>query len=319
MKTRVTEILGIEYPIMQGGMQYLGEPGLASAVSEAGGIGTINAATFPDYDDFRSAIKEVKSRTKKPFCVNISLIPDVPHDSYFTQLEIMVQEGATIVETAGANPKDFVPFFKDHGFTWIHKAPTVKHALKGQELGADIVTVVGYEVGGHPGADELGANVLVHHAAKALDIPVLAAGGYADGQGLIAALALGAEGITMGTRFVATQECACHENFKKWIIAADERKTKTVQRSIRNMMRAADNAAARKCLEMEAQGASLQELMTVIAGSIGKKCYETGDTDGGIFPVGQSIGLIEDIPSCAELIQNIMKEAEETRQKLMKL
>ncbi len=316
MKTRVTEILGIKYPIMQGGMQVLGEPGLASAVSEAGGLGTINAATFPDYDEFREAIREVKRRTDKPFCVNISLIPDVPHDTYFNQLEIMVEEGAHIVETAGANPRDFVPFFKDHGFTWIHKAPTVKHALKGQELGADIVTVVGYEVGGHPGADELCGNVLVHHAAQALDIPVLAAGGYVDGQGLIAALALGAEGITMGTRFVATKECCCHENFKQWIVGANEKDTKIIQRSIHNMMRAANNAAARKCLEMEAQGATLQELMTVIAGRIGRECYKTGDTDGGIFPVGQAIGLIEDIPSCADLLESIMKEAEETRARI---
>lgn len=316
MKTRITELLGIQYPIMQGGMQHLGAPVMAAAVSNAGGIGTINAATFPDYDDFRNAIRETKALTDKPFCINFSLIPDVEQSTYFRQLEIMVEEGARIVETAGANPSAFVPFFKDHNFIWIHKAPTVKHALKGQALGADAVTVVGYEVGGHPGKDELGANVLVRHAARELEVPVLAAGGYSDGAGVAAALAMGAEGVTMGTRFIATRECPCHDNFKQWILKANEADTLTVQRSIHNMMRAANNEAARKCLELEAKGATLQELMTVISGKLGKECYGTGNTDGSIFPVGQGIGLIDDIPTVDELMKTLMADCEATIRRL---
>lgn len=316
MKTRFTELVGIKYPIMQGGMQHLGAPVMAAAVSNAGGIGTINAATFPDYEDFRNAIRETKALTDKPFCINFSLIPDVEQSTYFRQLEIMVEEGAYIVETAGANPSAFVPFFKENKFIWIHKAPTVKHAIKGQALGADAVTVVGYEVGGHPGKDELGANVLVRHAARELEVPVLAAGGYSDGAGVAAALAMGAEGVTMGTRFIATKECPCHDNFKQWILKANEADTLTVQRSIHNMMRAANNGAARKCLELEAKGATLQELMTVISGKLGKECYGNGNTDGSIFPVGQGIGLIDDVPTVAELMETLMADAKATIQRL---
>lgn len=310
MKTRFTELFGVEYPIMQGGMQWLGTPELAAAVSEAGGLGTINAAIYREPEEFSAAVREVKKRTSRPFCVNFSLVPDVEQGTYQEQLEIMVDEGVGIIETAGANPAQFVPFFKEHGLKWIHKAPTVKHALKGQELGADAVTVVGFEVGGHPGRDEISANVLVRHAAKLLDIPVMAAGGYADGHGLAAALAMGAEGITMGTRFIAVKECVCHENFKQWIVKARESDTCLVQKSLRNLMRAADNEAARTCIQLEAQGAPVSEILKICSGQVGRRCYETGDTQGSIFPVGQAVGLIDDIPSTAELIRSIVEEAQ---------
>ena len=310
MKTRFTEIFGVEYPVMQGGMQWLGTPELAAAVSEAGGLGTINAATYREPDEFTAAIREVKKRTSRPFCINFSLIPDVDQDTYLDQLEIMVAEGVDIIETAGSNPAKLVPFFKEHRLKWIHKAPTVKHALKGQELGADAVTVVGFEVGGHPGKDEISANVLVRRAAKRLDIPVMAAGGYADGHGLAAALAMGAEGITMGTRFIATRECVCHDNFKQWILNAQESDTCLVQKSLRNLMRAANNEAARKCIQLEAEGAPVPEILKICSGRVGKQCYENGDTQGSIFPVGQAVGLIDDIPCAGELVAAIVKEAQ---------
>ncbi len=316
IKTKFTEIFGIEYPIMQGGMQWLGTPELAAAVSEAGGLGTINAATYREPDDFSNAIDEVKRRTSKPFCVNFSLIPDVDQETYRTLLRVMVDKDVKIIETAGSNPAALVPFFKENGLKWIHKAPTVKHALKGQQLGADAVTVVGFEVGGHPGRDELGTNVLVRHAAKVLDIPVLAAGGYSDGHGLVSALALGAEGVTMGTRFIAVKECVCHENFKKWIVGANEGDTLLVQKTLRNMMRAANNEAARSCIKLEEERAPIEEILKICSGQVGKACYETGDTQGSIFPVGQGIGLIDSVPSVDELMQSIMREAKEDIQRL---
>lgn len=319
MKTRFTRLFEVEHPIMQGGMQWLGTPELAAAVSEAGGLGTINAATYREPEQFTAAIREVKRRTSRPFCVNLSLIPDVEQDAYMAQLEILVSEGVGIIETAGSDPSRYVPFFKAHHLKWIHKAPTVKHALKGQALGADAVTVVGFEVGGHPGRDEIGANVLVRRAAKELDIPVMAAGGYADGHGLAAALALGAEGVTMGTRFIATQECVCHENFKRWILEASEGDTCLVQSSLRNMMRAADNEAARRCLQLEAEQAPVSEILKICSGQVGKRCYEDGDIEGSIFPVGQAAGLIEDVPTVRELIQSMVAEAGETAARLAAL
>ena len=311
MKTRMTELLGIRYPIMQGGMQHLATPVLAAAVSEAGGLGTINAATFSEEKDFREAIQAVRERTQRPFCVNFSLIPEVKHTTYEHQLQIAADLGVPVIETAGSNPVDLVPLIKERGFRWIHKVPTVRHALKAQELGADAVTIVGYEVGGHPGSDEVGLNVLLRHAVKALRIPVLAAGGYVDGAGLASALAMGADGIVMGTRFVATAECECHENFKKWILQAGEADTRIIQRSIHNPMRVANNAAAMRCLELERQGATLEELMQVISGKRSKQCYISGETEGGLFPVGQAVGLIDQIPTVPQLMEEIMRDAQE--------
>ena len=319
MKTRMTELLGIQYPIMQGGMQHLGTPALAAAVSEAGGLGTINAAMFRDEDAFRSAIEQVRKRTERPFCVNFSLIPEVPHAAYRRQLQVAAELGVPVVETAGANPAELAPVIKEKGFRWIHKVPTVRHALKGQELGADMITVVGCEVGGHPGSDQVGLNVLLRHAVRALKAPVLGAGGYVDGAGLVSALALGAEGIVMGTRFVATMECECHENFKKWMVQAGEWETRIVQESIQNPMRVANNAAAARCLELERRGATLEELMPVISGRRGKECYLSGDTQGALFPVGQAVGLIEQIPTVAQLLRRIVGDAEERLQWLSRL
>lgn len=315
MKTRVTELLAIEHPIMQGGMQHLGVPGLAAAVSEAGGLGTINVTVFPDPKDLRKAIRQVKERTSKPFAVNISLIPTLhPGKELFDQVDVILDEQVPAVETAGASPKELAEILvaNKKQVKWIHKAACVKHAKKAESLGADILTIAGFEVAGHPFKDEIGTIVLANRTARELGIPVMAAGGITDGRGLTAALALGCEGVVMGTRFVAAEECWIHQNFKDWIVNANEMDTVICQKSINNMARVANNGAAQRCREMEAKGATLEELMTVISGKKGKEAYTSGAFDDGMFAIGPAVGLIHEIKSAKAIIDDIMAEAEET-------
>lgn len=313
IKTKMTELFGIQYPIMQGGMQHLGVPELAAAVSEAGGLGTINVTIFPEPENLRAAIRKTKSLTNKPFAVNLSLIPSLrPGKDLFQQVDVMMEEGVAAIETAGASPKELAEVLaanKDR-IKWIHKAACVKHAKKAESLGADLVTIAGFEVAGHPYKDEVGTIVLSNRTSRELTVPVLAAGGITDGRGLVAALALGCEGVVMGTRFVASKECWIHENFKNWIVNAQEADTAICQRTINNMVRVANNGAAKKCLEMEAQGATLEQLMSVISGKKGHAAYESGDIDGGMFGIGPAIGLIHDIPSVKEIIDGMVAEAD---------
>lgn len=314
MKTRMTELLGIQYPIMQGGMQHLGVPELAAAVSEAGGLGTINVTIYPDPEDLRRAIREVKAKTNKPFAVNISLIPSLhPGKELFDQVAVILDEGVAAVETAGASPQELADVLNQHKdqVKWIHKAACVKHAKKAESMGADIITMAGFEVAGHPHTDGVGTMVLANRTAREVKVPVLAAGGIADGRGLLAALSLGCEGVVMGTRFVASRECWIHQNQKDWIVAAAENETVLCQKTIRNMVRVANNDAAKKCLELEAKGASLEELMSVISGKLGKAAYESGNVNDGMFAVGPACGLIHEVESCKEIIDGMMKEARE--------
>jgi len=320
LKTRITELLNIKYPIMQGGMQHLGTPELASAVSNAGGLGTINATVYPTIQEFRDAIKKVKSLTNNPFCVNVSMLPTLSPGELTTEyFKIIVEEGVPVVETAGRSPQEYVPMLKAAGTKLIHKVPGVKYARKAEEVGADIVTIVGLECAGHPGMDEVTTMILGNKTAKSVKIPVFIGGGITDGAGLVAALALGAEGVVMGTRFVATEECVIHSNFKEWIVKHNENDTLLIQKSIKNMVRSSKNQAAIKCLEMEKQGAGLKELLAIISGTIGKKCYMEGDTEGGIFAIGQAIGLINEINSVEKVIENIMEEAKSVILRLNKM
>ncbi len=310
-KTKMTELFGIERPIMQGGMQNLGTPELAAAVSNAGGLGTINVTIYPSPEELRAAIRRVKEITSKPFCVNVTLLPSLTlGEATYKQLDVIFEEGVKVIETAGASPQAFAEVIKKANVVWNHKAASVKHAKKAEDMGADIVTIAGFEVAGHPGTEGIGTIVLANKTARTLRIPVLAAGGIADGRGLVAALALGAAGITMGTRFVASRECVIHKNFKDWIVNATENDSTLCQKTIHNMVRVANNDAARRCLELEAKGAGLEELMTVISGKIGKACYENGDVNGGIFAVGPAVGLIRDAKSAQEIMDDIMAEAE---------
>lgn len=311
IQTKMTQLLGIQHPIMQGGMQHLGTPELAAAVSNAGGLGTINVTIYPEFEDFRAAVQKMKSLTDKPFAVNVSIPPDVnPGDKTGEYLKICSEEGVKIIELAGGNPAPFAPVIKGYGMTLIVKMAALKHAKKAQSVGADMVTIVGYEVAGHPGMGELSSFVLADKVSHELDIPVMLGGGVADGYGLAGALSLGCAGVVMGTRFVASTEAVISDAHKQWIVDHQEGDTTTCQRSIRNMVRVANTASAQACLEMEKKGATLQELMAVISGRNSKDAYQSGEVEKGLFPVGQTIGLIQDVKPCKEIIDEIMAQAE---------
>lgn len=317
MKTRITELLGIEYPIIQGGMQHLGVPELAAAVSNAGGLGTINVTVFPELDEFRAALEKMKSLTDKPFCVNISLLPETSAgEKTFDYIKICGDLGVKVIETAGRKPDTLVGPIHELGIFHIHKVPTVKHALSAEKTGVDAVTIVGFECAGHPGKDEITTLVLAAKAVKQLKIPVLAGGGVADGHGVAALLALGVEGVVMGTRFVATKECQIHQNFKDWCVSATEKDTTLVQKSINNMARVANNDTAKECLKLESKGVTLQELISTISGKRGKMAMDKGDLNGGIFVVGQALGLIDDVLSVDELFTRIVSEMNESKNRL---
>ena len=320
-QNRVTEILGIKYPIVQGGMQNLGTPQLAAAVSNAGGLGTINISMWPDFDDFRAAVRETKEMTDKPMCVNISMIPNVDMGDKITKyIDICGEEGVEVIETSGVDPSHLVPQIHGYGMKHIHKVPAVKHAIKAAKGGVDIVSIVGLEAAGHPSPDLVGGLVLAAKLCGKLDIPFLLGGGIADGKGLAAALALGAEGIVVGTRFVACTECHISENHKQWMVNASERDTILCQRAIKNMVRVANNAAAQECLEMEKKpGVTLQDLMPIIAGAVGKEAYASGDTSKGMFAIGQNVGLIDSVESAQTIIDGMIAEASDIINRLQTL
>ena len=313
-KTRFTEMFGLKHPVMCGGMQNAANPELTIAVSEAGGLGVTNISMYPDLDDFRAAVKRIRSATKNPFAVNISMIPGVSMGDKIAQyIKICGEEGVNVIETAGQNPVELIPQIREYGMKIIHKVPAVKHAQKAESVGVDAVTIVGSEAAGHPSPDLIGTIVVANKAARLVKIPVLCGGGIADGRGLVAALALGAEGVVMGTRFLTAKECCISDNHKQWILDHSERDTVLPQKSIKNMVRVANNENAMKVLEVEEKGgATLETLMPLIAGSVGKEAYRTGDTSKGMFPVGQNIGIIGDIKSAKDIIEEIIAEGLET-------
>lgn len=311
IRTRITDLLNIRYPILQGGMQWLSRAELAAAVSEAGGFGIITAGSFSSKKELRDEIQKVRGLTNKPFGVNISMLPTVQRGELIQDyFDVVCEEGILAVETAGRNPEPYVDQMKEAGIKLIHKVPGVRYARKAESLGADAVTIVGFECGGHPGMDDVTNFIKIPKAAETLKIPVIAGGGIGDGRGFMAALALGAEGIVMGTRFLATQECPIHPRFKEWILQAQEADTMIIQRSILNTNRVMKNKAAAKVLDMETRGATLEELMTIISGQVGKKAQENGDLDSAPIACGQVIGLIRDIPTVKELIERMMSEVE---------
>jgi NADH:quinone reductase (non-electrogenic) len=309
MRTRITELLGITYPIICGGMFRVGRAHLAGAVSEAGGLGIMTSATFEDPEDLRLEIRQARQITAKPIAVNINLFPSarkIPNEEY---IHVLLEEGVQIVETAGRSPEPFLKLLKDNGVTVIHKVASVKNAKTAERLGCDAVTIVGAEAGGHPGMDDIGSVVLVPQTVDAVKIPVLAGGGIADGRGLAAMLALGAEGVVMGTRFMATKESFIHDNVKEWMKSATEADTALIQKSIGSQSRVARNAVALQVLEAEAKGATLEELLPLISGARVKRVYSDGEVDGGVWSCGQSVGLIHDVPNVKELIDDIVEQA----------
>ncbi len=316
-KTRITEMLGIAHPILQGGMQWLARAELVAAVSNAGGLGFITAVSFSTTKELREEIKKTRDLTDKPFGVNVSMLPAImPGDLTEGYMDAACEEGVPVVETAGRSPEAYVAKLKSAGVKLIHKVPAVRFAMKAEAIGADAVTVVGFECGGHPGLDDVPSLIVLPKAAQALKVPVIAAGGYCDGRGLVAALSLGAEAVLMGTRFMAAQECPMHDNFKQWMVDASETDTMVVERSIRNAARIMKNKAALAVAQLEAEGATLEQLLPVIAGKVGREAYLSGDIDLGAIACGQVVGRINEIKSVQEIMDDIMDEAARTVERL---
>jgi len=309
MRTRVTELLGIEAPIVQGGMQWVATAELAAAVSNAGGLGILSALTQPTPEALAKEIARCRTMTDKPFGVNLTVLPAIDPPPYAEYRQAIIDEGVTIVETAGANPAEHVAALKQHGVTVIHKCTAVRHALKAQSLGVDVVSIDGFECAGHPGEDDIPGLVLLPAATERLDIPVLASGGFADGRGLAAALVLGAEGISMGTRFMATAESPIHDAVKQRIVAATERDTELLFRPLRNTSRVASNAVSREVVSALAAGGAFEDVRELVAGARGRRVYELGDPEYGVWTVGMVQGLINDVPACADLIGRITSDA----------
>ena len=313
MKTRITELFGIEHPIIQGGMHYVGFAELAAAVSNAGGLGIITGLTQKTPQDLDAEIKKCKAMTDKPFGVNLTFLPVLTAPDYPGYVRVIIENGVKAVETAGNNPQSVLPYLKDAGVKVIHKCTSVRHALKAQAIGCDAVSVDGFECGGHPGEDDVPNMILLPRAADELDIPLVASGGKADARSLVASLAMGADGINMGTRFIATKEALVHENVKQAIVAASELDTRLVMRPLRNTERVLTNEAVEKLLVIEKEkGKDLQftDIIEQVAGVYPRIMME-GDMDAGAWSCGMVAGLIHDIPTCKELIDRIMAEAEQ--------
>jgi nitronate monooxygenase len=308
MKTKVTEMLGIRYPIIQGGMQWVGYAELASAVSNAGGLGILTALTQPTPEDLRKEIARCREMTGKPFGVNMTILPTIKPPPYAEYMQVIFDSGIKIVETAGNNPRDFVPKFKEHGITVVHKCTSVRHALSAERSGVDVISIDGFECAGHPGEDDVTNLILIPAAVRACKIPVLASGGIADGYQMAACLALGAQGINMGTRFMCTKEAPIHDRVKQAIVAAGERDTNLILRTMRNTSRVLKNAVSDEVVAMEKKGAAFEEVRHLVAGARGRNAMKTGEVDTGILSAGMVVGLIGDIPSCAELIERIVRE-----------
>ncbi|MBN1665048.1 MAG: nitronate monooxygenase [Deltaproteobacteria bacterium] len=310
-KTKMTELLNIQYPIMQGGMMWISKADMTAAVSNTGCLGTMTALSFPEPKDFAAEIKKVRSMTKNTFAVNVTLLPSFRKVNYDDYLDIIIGEGITVVETAGNNPERVIGRLKEAGIKVIHKCTTVRHSLRAQELGCDFISIDGYECAGHPGEDDVGGLVLIPAASDAMKVPIIASGGFSDGRGLIAALALGAEGINMGTRFMLTKECPIHQNVKDWLLNFQENDTMLLLRAYRNTERVARTPRAKQAFGMEKSGVPIEELRSIISGSKGQRMYELGIVDEGIITLGQCIGLIKDIPTTKELIDRIIAQATE--------
>ncbi len=319
MKTRITELFGIEHPIIQGGMHYVGLAELAAAVSEAGGLGVITGLTQRTPEDLAKEIARCREMTDKPFGVNLTFLPSVTPPDYPGYVKAIVDGGVKIVETAGNNPQKWLPDMKAAGIKVIHKCTAVRHALKAESIGCDAVSVDGFECGGHPGEDDIPNFILLPRAAEELKIPFVASGGMADGRSLVAALALGAEGMNMGTRFIATQEAPVHENVKRALVEASELDTRLVMRALRNTERVLVNAGVARLLEKERElGANIkfEDIIAEVAG-VYPKIMREGDMDAGAWSCGMVAGLIHDIPTCKALIEGIVADAEQIlRQRL---
>ena len=313
MKTRLTEMLGIRYPVVQGGMQWVGRAELASAVSNAGGLGILTALTQPTPEDLLKEVQRCREMTDQPFGINLTILPTIKPVPYEAYVQAIVASGVKIVETAGRNSEPHLPAFKQAGITVIHKCTSIRHSLKAQRIGCDMVSVDGFECAGHPGEDDVTNLILLPLAAERLSIPFIASGGFANGRQLAAALAMGADGINMGTRFMVTKEAPIHERVKQAMVEATELDTSLLYRSLRNTARVFKNSVAQQVLEIESRPGptDFNDIAPLVKGTSGRELFETGNLETGIWSAGMVVGLINDIPSCAELVERIVEEARE--------
>lgn len=311
LKTRFTEMFGVEVPITCGGMTRVGKAELIAAVANAGALGFLTALTPGSPEKLRAEIEKTKSLTGKSFGINLTILPTitpVPYDEY---VRVIIESGIKIVETAGNNPQPFMPAFKDAGVKVVHKCVTARHAAKAESIGVDCVSIDGFECAGHPGEEDIGGMVLFPVTTAKLKIPVIASGGIADARGLVAALALGCEGVNMGTRFMATKEAPIHEQVKQALVSHDERDTDIIFRTLHNSARVARNKISQEVVAIEARGnAKFEDVKDLVAGTRGGVVYDSGDTDYGIWSAGQTQGLIHDIPTVSEFVSRTVKEAE---------
>jgi len=314
MKTRITEMFGIQHPIIQGGMHYVGYAEMAAAVSNAGGLGIITGLTQPTPADLEKEIARCHEMTDKPFGVNLTILPMFVTPPYDEYMRVIIEGGVRIVETAGRSPEAFMPTLKANGVKVIHKCTSVRHSLKAERIGCDAVSVDGFECAGHPGEDDVPGLILLARAAEELSIPYVASGGMANGRSLVAALALGADGMNMGTRFIATVEAPVHHNVKTALVEADELSTRLIMRQLRNTERVLTNAAVEKIREIEKEkgaNVTIEDIRPLVAGTQNRKVLQNGEMDAAAWSCGMVAGLIHDIPTCKELVERIVREAEE--------
>ncbi len=317
LQTRFTEMFGVDYPIVQGGMQWVGKAELVSAVANAGALGFITALTQPTPEALAAEIKRCKEMTDKAFGVNLTILPTIRPPPYAEYRDAIIEGDIKIVETAGYKPQEHVDHFKQHGIKVIHKCTAVRHALSAERMGVDAISIDGFECAGHPGEDDIPGLILIPAAADKVKIPMLASGGFGDGRGLIAALALGADGINMGTRFCATQEAPIHDNFKAALVAGDERTTDLIFRSYRNTARVAKNAISEEVRRLESEGLPFEKVSHLVKGARGREAFESGELDSGVWSAGMIQALIRDVPTVDELVQRIVTEAKEIIEKRM--
>lgn len=312
IRTAFTEKFGVEHPIVQGGMMWVGRAELVAAVANSGALGFITALTQPTPEDLVREIARCRDLTDKPFGVNLTILPSITPPPYAEYRQAIIESGVRIVETAGSNPVDHLPFFKDAGIKVIHKCTSVRHAVKAEKVGVDAVSIDGFECAGHPGEDDVPGLVLIPAATRKVEIPVLASGGIVDARGLVAALALGADGVNMGTRFMCTAESPVAQDVKEQIVANTERDTALIFRTLHNTARVAANAVSKEVVAKEREGCGFEDIAHLVSGARGRTVFEQGDLDAGIWTAGQCQGLIEDIPTVGELVDRMIAEAEAT-------
>ena len=311
MRTRFTELMGVEHPIAMGGMQWVGRAPLVAAVAEAGALGFLTALTQPTPEELTAEIGRVRDRTDKPFGVNLTILPSMNPPPYVEYRQAIIEAGVTIVETAGNRPHEHVTAFKEAGVKVIHKCTAVRHALSAERMGVDAISIDGFECAGHPGEDDIPGLILIPAAADKVTVPMIASGGFGDGRGLAAALALGADGINMGTRFLATQECAIHDNVKQKIVDSDERDTNLIFRNLKNTARVGKNAISDEVVRILARpDAKFEDVAHLVGGVKGRAAIESGDLNQGMYWAGMIQGLIHDVPTVAELVHRIVADAE---------